>query len=159
MNAPQPISPRRRLQELLAIPDSQRSEAEWDELNELEIMLAPGNRAGPPEQGGGGTGGGRGGGGQNAGGQHSGGRGPGGRNAGGQNAGGRNAGGRGPGARGPGGRNPGAQNAGGQNAGGQVASVQNAEAQPPATGEGGAPAQAKKPARKFHKRPPKPPAA
>jgi hypothetical protein len=44
MNAPQPISPRRRLQELLAIPDSQRTEAQWDELNELEIKLAPGNR-------------------------------------------------------------------------------------------------------------------
>ena len=44
MNAPQPVSPRRRLQELLAIPDSQRTEAQWDELNELEIKLAPGNR-------------------------------------------------------------------------------------------------------------------
>ncbi len=44
MNAPQPVSPRRRMQELLAIPDSQRTEAQWDELNELEIKLAPGNR-------------------------------------------------------------------------------------------------------------------
>ena len=44
MNAPQPVPPRRRLQELLAIPDSQRTEAQWDELNELEIKLAPGNR-------------------------------------------------------------------------------------------------------------------
>jgi hypothetical protein len=44
MNAPQPVSPRRRLQELLAIPDNQRTEAQWDELNELEIKLAPGNR-------------------------------------------------------------------------------------------------------------------
>lgn len=44
MSAQQPISPRRRLQELLAIPDSQRTEAQWDELNELEIKLAPGNR-------------------------------------------------------------------------------------------------------------------
>jgi hypothetical protein len=50
MNEPQPISPRRRLQELLAIPDNQRSEAEWDELNELEIKLAPGNRADAPNQ-------------------------------------------------------------------------------------------------------------
>lgn len=49
MNAPQPISPRRRLQELLAIPDNQRTDAEWDELNELEISLAPGNRVGAPE--------------------------------------------------------------------------------------------------------------
>jgi hypothetical protein len=52
MDEPQPISPRQRLQELLAIPDRQRTEAEWDELNELEIMLASGNREGAPEQGG-----------------------------------------------------------------------------------------------------------
>ncbi len=45
MNTPAPISPRRRLQELLAIPDKQRTDAEWDELIELEISLAPGNRA------------------------------------------------------------------------------------------------------------------
>ncbi len=44
MNSDQPMSPRRRLQALLAIPDSERSEAEWDELVELEISLAPGNR-------------------------------------------------------------------------------------------------------------------
>ena len=49
MNAPQSTSPRRRLQELLAIPDNQRSDAEWDELNELEISLAPGNREGAPD--------------------------------------------------------------------------------------------------------------
>ncbi len=53
MNEPQPVSPRRRLQALLAIPDSQRTDAEWDELNELEISLAPGNRIGGPEPGGG----------------------------------------------------------------------------------------------------------
>jgi hypothetical protein len=52
MDEQQPISPRQRLQELLAIPDRQRTEAEWDELNELEIMLASGNREGAPEQGG-----------------------------------------------------------------------------------------------------------
>ncbi|OGA46094.1 MAG: hypothetical protein A3F74_10270 [Betaproteobacteria bacterium RIFCSPLOWO2_12_FULL_62_58] len=51
MNESQPISPRVRLQELLAIPDRQRTEAEWDELNELEIVLAAGNREGAPEQG------------------------------------------------------------------------------------------------------------
>jgi len=51
VNTPQAVSPRRRLQELLAIPDNQRSEEEWDELNELEIMLAPGNRAGAPMPG------------------------------------------------------------------------------------------------------------
>jgi hypothetical protein len=49
MNDPQPASPRLRLQQLLAVPDAQRTEAEWDELCELEIMLAPGNRAGAPD--------------------------------------------------------------------------------------------------------------
>lgn len=49
MNKPQPSSSRLRLQALLAIPERQRTEAEWDELNELEIILAPGNRAGAPE--------------------------------------------------------------------------------------------------------------
>ncbi|MBS1196302.1 MAG: hypothetical protein H6R18_87 [Proteobacteria bacterium] len=49
MNDPQPVSPRRRMQELLDIPDNQRTEAEWDELNELEIQLAPVNREGAPE--------------------------------------------------------------------------------------------------------------
>lgn len=44
MNDPQPTSPRRRLQALLAIPDNQRTEAQWDEIIELEITLAPGNR-------------------------------------------------------------------------------------------------------------------
>lgn len=41
---PQPVSPRQRLQELLAIPERQRTEAEWDEINELEIRLASSNR-------------------------------------------------------------------------------------------------------------------
>jgi hypothetical protein len=40
--------PRRRLRELLAIPDRDRSDALWDELIELEIQLAPGNRANSP---------------------------------------------------------------------------------------------------------------
>lgn len=35
-----------RLRELLAIPDRERSDPEWDELNELEIALASGNRSG-----------------------------------------------------------------------------------------------------------------
>jgi hypothetical protein len=51
MDERQPISPRARLQALLAIPDRQRTDAEWDELNELEIMLAAGNREGAPQQG------------------------------------------------------------------------------------------------------------
>lgn len=48
--SPQPVSPRRRLQTLLAIPDSQRTEEQWEEINELEISLAPGNRADGPGQ-------------------------------------------------------------------------------------------------------------
>jgi hypothetical protein len=44
-----PISPRQRLQELLAIPDRNRTDAEWDELNELEITLASGNRTNGPD--------------------------------------------------------------------------------------------------------------
>ena len=46
MGEPQSTSPRHRLQALLAIPDRQRTDAQWDEINELEIMLAPGNREG-----------------------------------------------------------------------------------------------------------------
>lgn len=37
--------PRKRLQELLAISDRDRTDAQWDELVELEIQMAPGNRA------------------------------------------------------------------------------------------------------------------
>lgn len=48
MNEPQPISPRRRLQELLAIPERQRSDEQWDEINELEITLASANRVDAP---------------------------------------------------------------------------------------------------------------
>lgn len=51
MSEPQPTSPRARLQVLLAIPERQRTDAEWDEINELEIMLAAGNRQVIPEQG------------------------------------------------------------------------------------------------------------
>lgn len=48
--APQPVAnfdPRRRLRELLSVPERDRSDAQWDEINELEIQLAPGNRAPP----------------------------------------------------------------------------------------------------------------
>lgn len=45
MNEQDPISPRRRQQELLAIPERLRTDAQWDELNELEIALASANRA------------------------------------------------------------------------------------------------------------------
>jgi len=51
MNAPPPISPHRRLQELLAIPESQRTDAQWDEIHELEIKLSSANREQTPEQG------------------------------------------------------------------------------------------------------------
>lgn len=49
-NSTQPTSPRQRLQALLAIPEGQRTDAQWDELNELEIELASGNRQGAPQQ-------------------------------------------------------------------------------------------------------------
>jgi hypothetical protein len=41
--------PRRRLRELLAIPERDRSDAVWDEIIELEIDLAPGNRLSAPQ--------------------------------------------------------------------------------------------------------------
>ena len=44
MNDPQPFDIRRRIRELLAIPDRDRTDEQWDELNELEIRTAPGNR-------------------------------------------------------------------------------------------------------------------
>ncbi len=36
---------RRRLQQLLSIPERDRTDPQWDEIVELEIRLAPGNRA------------------------------------------------------------------------------------------------------------------
>ena len=48
MDKPQPNPARQRLQALLAVPEGQRTEAQWDELHELEITLAPGNREGAP---------------------------------------------------------------------------------------------------------------
>lgn len=62
--APQPVDPRRRLRELLNIPERDRTEEQWDEIVELEIQLAPGNRIGPaggPPMKSGGQGGGPGG--------------------------------------------------------------------------------------------------
>lgn len=44
--SPPPFDPRRRIRELQSIPERDRTDAEWDELNELEIQTAPGNRAG-----------------------------------------------------------------------------------------------------------------
>jgi hypothetical protein len=51
MNTPQPMSPRARLQELLAIPESRRTDAEWDAIHELEIKLSSANREQLPDQG------------------------------------------------------------------------------------------------------------
>ena len=51
-SAPEPapaaptFDPRRRLRELLSVPESQRSDPQWDEIIELEVQLAPGNRIG-----------------------------------------------------------------------------------------------------------------
>ena len=39
MEKPEQISSYDRLKELLAIPERQRTEAQWDEINELEITL------------------------------------------------------------------------------------------------------------------------
>jgi hypothetical protein len=41
------FDPRRRLRELLSVPERDRTDAQWDEINELEIQLAPGNRVSP----------------------------------------------------------------------------------------------------------------
>lgn len=49
--APPPPDPRRRLRELLSVPERDRSDAQWDEIIELEIQLAPGNRIGAPASG------------------------------------------------------------------------------------------------------------
>lgn len=51
--APQPIDSRRRLRELLSVPERDRSDEQWDEIIELEIQLAPGNRISGNEHGGG----------------------------------------------------------------------------------------------------------
>jgi hypothetical protein len=51
MDTPPPLSPRQRLQQLLAIPERARTDAQWDEINELEIGFASANRQGTPEPG------------------------------------------------------------------------------------------------------------
>ena len=66
MNTPNPENPpenppvvappndnRRRLRDLLSIPERDRSDEQWDEIIELEIQLAPGNRISGNEQAGG----------------------------------------------------------------------------------------------------------
>ena len=44
MNDSPPQDPRRRLRELLSIPERDRTDEQWDEIIEIEITLAPGNR-------------------------------------------------------------------------------------------------------------------
>ena len=44
MNDPELLDLRRRIRELQAIPERDRTDEQWDELNELEIRTAPGNR-------------------------------------------------------------------------------------------------------------------
>ena len=51
MNEKQSGSPRQRLQALLAIPERLRSDAQWDEINELEIVLSAANRKDSRESG------------------------------------------------------------------------------------------------------------
>lgn len=46
----QVFDPRRRLRELLSVPERDRTDEQWDEINELEIQLAPGNRIHPGTQ-------------------------------------------------------------------------------------------------------------
>lgn len=41
------VDPRQRLRELLVIPERDRSDAQWDEIIELEIRTAPGNTVAP----------------------------------------------------------------------------------------------------------------
>lgn len=42
---------RQRLRELLSVPERERSDAQWDEIIELEIRLAPGNQIDPNRSG------------------------------------------------------------------------------------------------------------
>ena len=49
--APPPNDNRRRLRELLSVPERDRTDEQWDEIIELEIQLAPGNRASASDPG------------------------------------------------------------------------------------------------------------
>lgn len=44
---------RRRLRELMAVPERERTDEQWDELAAIEVRLAPGNRldSGPRAEG------------------------------------------------------------------------------------------------------------
>ncbi len=47
-STPPIFDPRKRLKALLSIPERDRTDEQWDEIVELEIQLAPGNRTGAP---------------------------------------------------------------------------------------------------------------
>ena len=49
------LDTRRRLRELLSVPERDRTDEQWDEIIELEIQLAPGNRISGNETHGGGN--------------------------------------------------------------------------------------------------------
>ena len=49
MKLSHPVPPNVRLQQLLRVPDRERTEDQWDELIELEIMLAPEDRESTPQ--------------------------------------------------------------------------------------------------------------
>jgi hypothetical protein len=51
--APPPNDNRRRLRDLLSMAERYRTDEQWDEIIELEIQLAPGNRISGNEHGGG----------------------------------------------------------------------------------------------------------
>lgn len=50
VSAPPPNDNRRRLRDLLSIAERDRTDEQWDEIIELEIQLAPGNRISGNEQ-------------------------------------------------------------------------------------------------------------
>lgn len=49
---PQADNRRRQLRDLLSIPERDRTDDQWDQIIELEIQLAPGNRVAPNEHAG-----------------------------------------------------------------------------------------------------------
>jgi hypothetical protein len=58
--APPANDNKRRLRELLSVPERDRTDEQWDEIIELEIQLAPGNRVSAADHGAGQGGGGAG---------------------------------------------------------------------------------------------------
>jgi len=138
------------MQALLAIPDNQRTEEQWDELHELEITLAPGNRIDHQEKHNPTAGQGRGGGRSNPGGSPRGGN-PQGAPRGENRGGGRSG-------RNPQGPRP--QNTGPRKPVEAIVQVEGGSGEITPFDVGGEIADtgvpAKKPFRRFHKKPPKP---